>query len=205
MLSLVYEKALIRKGYKLIAGVDEVGRGPLAGPLVAAAVILPLDQTIKGLDDSKKLSPAQREKLFVKISAKAIAIGIGIAGHREIDRLNVGKANRLAMERAVSSLTVKPDFILIDGRCRIHFPAPQRGIAGGDAKCASIAAASIIAKVTRDNLMIDYAKQFPPYGFAKHKGYSTRSHLLALRKFGPCPIHRRSFSPVKFYKNINAF
>ncbi len=197
MLSLVYEKALIRKGYNLIAGVDEVGRGPLAGPLVAAAVILPSDQTIRGLNDSKKLSSAQREKLFVQIKAKAIAVGVGIAGHLEVDRLNVGKANQLAMERAVAKLKIKPDYILLDGgRCRINFPAPQRGITAGDAKCASIAAASIVAKVVRDRMMKKYHRLFPRYRFDRHKGYGTREHLRLLRRHGPSPIHRYSFQPV---------
>lgn len=174
-----------------------MGRGPLAGPLVAAAVILPADQAIKGIDDSKKLSPAQREKLFVKINAKAVAVGIGIAGHLEVDRLNVGKANRLAMERAVARLKVRPDFILLDGgRYRIDLPLPQRGITAGDAKCTSIAAASIVAKVVRDKMMRKYHRIFPRYRFDRHKGYGTREHLRLLRRHGPSPIHRFSFHPV---------
>lgn len=196
MPSFTYEKALYRKGFKLTAGVDEAGRGPLAGPIVAAAVILPAACPIKGLDDSKKLSPKKRERLFTQIKKNAVAIGIGMVGHSVIDRINIGKANLLAAKKAVENLNVPPDFILIDGKLRIDVPFPQRSIAGGDAKCASIAAASIIAKVTRDHLMKKYHAAYPEYGFDRHKGYGTRQHLLLLSRHGPCAIHRRSFYPV---------
>jgi ribonuclease HII len=197
MLSLAYEKRLARRGFKLVAGVDEVGRGPLAGPIVAAAVILPLDCSIKGLNDSKKLSPRQREKIFPQIRKQAIAIGLGSVGHRQIDRIGIGPANILAMERAIAALRTSPDHLLLDGgRSKVSSELPQKGITGGDRKCASIAAASISAKVIRDRLMVKYHKKFPLYGFAKHKGYGTRRHIGKIREFGPCPIHRRSFYPV---------
>lgn len=197
MPTFVYEKRLLRKGFKLIAGVDEAGRGPLAGPIVAAAVILPADCSIKGLDDSKKLSPQKRERLFVQIKKKALAIGIGIINHVIIDRINIGRANSLAIKKAIENVKILPDFVLLDGsKLKIDSPVPRRGIAGGDAKCSSIAAASIIAKVTRDRLMKEYHKKYPLYGFARHKGYGTPQHLEALARYGPCAIHRRSFSPV---------
>lgn len=197
MPSFVYEKQLLRKGFKLIAGADEAGRGPLAGPIVAAAVILPADCSIKGLDDSKKLSPQKRERLFVQIKKKALAIGIGIINHVIIDRINIGQANSLAIKKAIENLKILPGFVLLDGsKLKIDSPVPLRGIAGGDAKCNSIAAASIIAKVTRDRLMKEYHKKYPFYGFARHKGYGTPQHLEALKEYGPCAIHRRSFSPV---------
>lgn len=189
-----------RRGFRSVAGVDEAGRGPLAGPLVAAAVILPADQTIKGIDDSKKLSPRKREILFWQIRRKAIGIGIGVVSHSAIDRINVGQANFLAMKKAVERLKVTPDFLLVDGkRHKIDLPISQRGINSGDAKCASIAAASIIAKVTRDRLMRKYHKQYPLYGFDRHKGYGTKRHLQLLEKHGPCPIHRRSFYPISSF------
>jgi ribonuclease HII len=200
MPSLIYERTLSRRGFRSVAGVDEAGRGPLAGPLVAAAVILPADQTIKGIDDSKKLSPRKREILFWQIRRKAIGIGIGVVSHSAIDRINVGQANFLAMKKAVERLKVTPDFLLVDGkRHKIDLPISQRGINSGDAKCASIAAASIIAKVTRDRLMRKYHKQYPLYGFDRHKGYGTKRHLQLLEKHGPCPIHRRSFYPISSF------
>jgi len=200
MPSFVYENKLRIQGFLNIAGVDEVGRGPLAGPVVAAAVILPADCPIKGLDDSKKLSPEKRERLFIQIKKNAVAIGIGIVSHSVIDRINIGKANLLAAKIAVENLHVSPDFILIDGgRFRVDIPLPQRGITGGDGKCASIAAASIIAKVTRDRLMKKYHAKYPEYGFDKHKGYGTKQHFLLLSKYGPCAIHRRSFYPVSSF------
>jgi ribonuclease HII len=194
MLSYVYEKALFRKGYKLVAGVDEVGRGPLAGPIFAAAVILPLGCFIEGLNDSKKLSPQKRERLFHEIKEVAIDIGVASIGHSMIDRIGIGPANLLVMKRAVERLRIIPDFVLLDGkRYRIDIAVPQRAIISGDAKCPSIAAASIVAKVTRDRLMISYHRRFPLYGFAQHKGYGTRRHFQMLEKYGLCAIHRRSF------------
>jgi ribonuclease HII len=194
MLSLAYEKKLARKGFCLVAGVDEVGRGPLAGPLVAAAVILPLNCTIKGIDDSKKLTPQKREQLSPQIKKQAHAIGVARISHQLIDRLGVGRANLLAMKKAVESLSSTPDYLLIDGkRNKIDSFLRQEGIHKGDQKCASIAAASIIAKVVRDRIMRRYHQKYPHYGFDQHKGYGTRRHQEALRKYGPCAIHRRSF------------
>ncbi|MFH1347825.1 MAG: ribonuclease HII [Candidatus Margulisiibacteriota bacterium] len=193
--SFSIENKLREKGYSIIAGIDEVGRGPLAGPVVAAAVVLPEGTRIQGLADSKLLSAQAREKLFVKIRQKASAIGIGIVSHKLIDKLNIGKANLLAMKIAVENLGLYPDYLLIDGkRNKLEIPLPQTGINSGDKKCSSIAAASIIAKVTRDRLMLTLHKKYPEYRFDRHKGYGTREHFLMLKKFGPCPIHRRSFT-----------
>jgi len=196
-LSLRIEKKLAREGYKLIAGVDEVGRGPLAGPIVAAAVIFPPGINIPGLNDSKKLSRKQREALYPLIREKAIGCGIAAINNRVIDRINIGRANRLAMKRAVLKMAVRPDYLLIDGpMIRIDLPIEQEGITGGDHKCASIAAASIIAKVTRDRIMVKYHRKYPDYGFDEHKGYGTKKHLQRLMKYGPTSLHRRSFYPV---------
>ena len=181
----------------MIAGVDEAGRGPLAGPIVAAAVILPLSCRLPGLDDSKKLTPLQRERLFVEIKRQAIAIGLAAVGHRQIDKINIGRANLLVMELAVLKLKIKPEYLLLDGgRYRVALSLPQMGINGGDGRSTSIAAASVMAKVTRDRLMAEYHLRYPEYGFDRHKGYGTRRHLLALARCGPCPIHRRSFYPL---------
>lgn len=196
-MNLSYERRLHRRGIKCVAGVDEVGRGPLAGPVVAAAVILPLKEKIEGLDDSKKLTPKKREELCREIKKKALAIGVGRVGHKLIDKINIGRANLLAMRKAVEKLNIAPDFLLVDGeRNHIKISIPQRGISGGDRKCASIAAASIVAKVIRDKIMLRYHKKFPAYRFDQHKGYGTRLHLENLEESGPCPIHRRSFAPV---------
>lgn len=196
-MNLSYERRLYRKGIKCVAGVDEVGRGPLAGPVVAAAVVLSPEEKIEGLADSKKLTFKKRVELCREIRKKALGIGVGRVGHRLIDRLNIGRANLLAMKKAVEKLPVAPDFLLVDGeRNHIESPIPQRGISGGDRKCASIAAASIVAKVVRDKIMLRYHKKFPEYGFDLHKGYGTGMHLRKLKELGPCPIHRRSFSPV---------
>ena len=197
MPSLIYENRLRQKGYRLITGIDEVGRGPLAGPVVAAAVILPAKSAIKRLNDSKLLSADQRNRLSKQIRKKAVAISVGVAGHLESDRLNISGANRLAMERAVAGLNVKPDFLLIDGgRSRIKSDVPQQGLTGGDRKSAAIAAASIIAKVARDRMMQKYHYLYPRYRFDRHKGYGTALHNKLLRQLGPSPIHRRSFAPV---------
>ncbi|MBU0502189.1 MAG: ribonuclease HII [bacterium] len=178
-----------------IAGVDEAGRGPLAGPIVAAAVILPAKFSLPGLDDSKKLSPQKRDQLFVLIYQQALAVGVGRVSHKKIDQINIGRANILVMERAVQALSLRPDLVLIDGRIKLkNILIMQKSIVRGDQKFASIAAASIIAKVTRDRIMLRYHQKYPLYNFAKHKGYGTREHLTNLEKHGPCEIHRRSFT-----------
>ena len=190
-----YERRIWKIG-KLPAGVDEAGRGPLAGPVVAAAVILPKECEINGLNDSKKLSTQKREFLFDQIIRLAVSIGVGIVEPGEIDRLNILRAALLAMENAVMKLNPKPDFLLIDGNIETSLLIPQETVIGGDSTCNSIAAASIIAKVTRDLIMYDYHNIHPEYNFKKHKGYPTKEHFEALKKFGPCPIHRRTFKGV---------
>ncbi len=181
----------------LIAGVDEAGRGPLAGPVISAAVILDPNKKIKNLADSKKLSEIQRESLFVEICEKAIAFGIGRAEVFEIDRINILQATLLSMQRAVAALAVRPTEILIDGNCCPALAYPTRAIINGDNLVAEISAASILAKVTRDREMVMLDKIFPEYGFAKHKGYPTAMHRMILKIHGPCKIHRLSFGPVK--------
>jgi len=193
-----FEHKYANEGYRFICGVDEAGRGPLAGPVCAAVVILPMDIDIPGLNDSKKLTDKKRRELFSVICEKAIAYGIAFAGHEEIDKINILQATYLAMERAISKLQVKPDMALIDGNRAKDFGVPCQTIVGGDAKSASIAAASILAKVTRDNYMVDMAKQYPQYGFEVHKGYGTKAHYAALTEHGPSPIHRMTFLK-KFY------
>ena len=190
-----YERRIWKIG-KLPAGVDEAGRGPLAGPVVAAAVILPKECEINGLNDSKKLSHQKREILYHQIKAVAVSIGVGIIEPDEIDRINILRAALLAMEIAVKKLNPKPDFLLIDGNIRTSLLIPQQAVIGGDSICNSIAAASIIAKVARDLIMDDYHNIPPEYNFKKHKGYPTKEHYEALRKFGPCPIHRKTFRGV---------
>lgn len=184
------------RGFKQIAGIDEAGRGPLAGPVVAAAVILQPDQPIEGVNDSKKLSEKRREQLFELIMMQAAAVGIGLADAETIDRINILQATRQAMLEAVRTLPDSPDYLLIDGITTIDSPLPQQTIKQGDSRSASIAAASIIAKVTRDRLMLDYDVLYPAYGFARHKGYGSAMHLEALQKYGPCPIHRMTFARV---------
>ncbi|MDI6827354.1 MAG: ribonuclease HII, partial [Armatimonadota bacterium] len=179
------------------AGVDESGRGPLAGPVVAAAVVLPFECDISGIYDSKQLSPADREVAYERILNLALAVEVGIVDPEEIDRLNILNATYQAMRIAISKLTIVPDIFLVDG-----YPIPQIGIVEGDCKSASIAAASIIAKVTRDRLMLDYDKLYPQYGFAKHKGYPTEEHLQNLAIYGPCEIHRKTFGPVAQELNL---
>ncbi len=196
-LSSVYERKLIRQGIQLIAGLDEVGCGPLAGPLVAAAVILPHKFSLPGLNDSKQLTVKARERLCREIKKIAVSCGVAAVDHRTIDRINIRQANLLAMKRAVEALAVTPQYLLVDGgRHRVALKIAQVGISGGDRKCASIAAASIIAKVTRDALMVEYHLKYPRYGFARNMGYGTAEHLAALERYGPCPIHRRSFAPL---------
>ncbi|HEX3034878.1 MAG TPA: ribonuclease HII [Thermodesulfobacteriota bacterium] len=181
---------------KIAAGVDEAGRGPLAGPVVAAAVILSNECEISGLNDSKKLSPQQREKLFDCIRNQAVSLGVGIIEPEEIDKINILRAALRAMEIAVKNLNPQPDFLFIDGNIRTSILIPQETIVDGDAICSSIAAASIIAKVTRDSIMANYHNIYPEYNFKQHKGYPTKEHFESLRKYGPCPIHRRTFRGV---------
>lgn len=180
-----------------IAGVDEVGRGPLAGPVVTAAVILDPDNPITGLDDSKKLTEKRRDSLALEIREKALCYAIGRAGQSEIDELNIFHASLLAMKRAIESLTIKPDHVLVDGKFCPQIAFSCQAVIKGDAKVAAISAASILAKVCRDNEMIIMDDTYPGYGFAKHKGYPTRVHIAALQKLGVCAIHRRSFKPVQ--------
>ena len=192
------EDACKEEGYRLICGVDEAGRGPLAGPVCAAAVILPEHLEIPGLNDSKKLSDKRRRELFPIIQESALAYGIGFASPEEIDEINILQATFLAMRRAISQLHVTPDLALIDGNRETDFGVPCRTVVKGDSLSANIAAASVLAKVTRDDLMLELAKTYPQYGFDVHKGYGTQAHYAALRQFGPCPIHRKSFLK-KFY------
>ena len=192
-----YEKEAWEKGFRRVAGVDEAGRGPLAGPVVAAAVILPADAALEGVDDSKKLTPAKREDLLVRIGEKALAVGVGQASVAEIDELNIYHAARLAMERAIAALSEKPDYLLTDAMPLPSLDAiPQKPLIHGDALSLSIASASIVAKVTRDRLMGELHRKYPAYGFEGHKGYGTEEHLKALQSHGPCPEHRLSFGPV---------
>lgn len=180
-------------GLQVICGVDEAGRGPLAGPVCAAAVILPKHLRIPGLTDSKKLTDKKRRELFPIIQEQAIAYGIGLASESEIDEINILQATFLAMRRAMDQLSVRPEIALIDGNRETDFGLPVKTVVKGDSLSANIAAASILAKVTRDNLMVELAQQYPEYGFEIHKGYGTKAHYEALRTYGPCPIHRRSF------------
>jgi len=197
-----YELQARSAGHLLIAGLDEVGRGPLAGPVVAACVVLPDDFSLDGINDSKKLTERQRERAEARIRAEAVAIGLGVVEPETIDRINILQASRQAMREAFLSLDrppdcIRPDCVLIDGLPVPAFPcAHQQAIVGGDGLCASIAAASIVAKVARDRMMRAYDAVYPEYGFAGHKGYGAARHLEALRVHGPCPIHRRSFAPV---------
>ena len=192
------EDDLRANGYELICGVDEAGRGPLAGPVCAAAVILPRDAEIPGLNDSKNLSDKKRRELFPIIKEKAICYGIGLASHEEIDEINILQATYLAMGRALAQLVVTPQQVLIDGNRTKDFGLPVKTVVHGDSLSMSIAAASVLAKVTRDDLMLEMAKEYPQYGFEIHKGYGTKAHYEALRTFGVCPIHRNSFLK-KFY------
>ncbi len=188
-----FENELRLKGYKLIGGIDEVGRGPLAGPVVTAVVILPDDCKILGINDSKKLSAKKREELSELIKNEAIAYSFGSASPAEIDEINILQATYRAMRKAISSLAVKADFIIADAVTIPEIDVPQRGIIHGDAKSITIGAASIIAKVERDAMMDEYDKVFPEYSFAKNKGYGSAEHIMSLKKYGPCPIHRSSF------------
>lgn len=197
-----YERACREEGLRVICGVDEAGRGPLAGPVCAAAVILPpeldVERALPGLNDSKKLSDQKRRELFEKIRNCAVAYGIAYASQEEIDEINILQATFLAMGRAVDSLGLKPDVALVDGNRAPELGIPVQTIVKGDSLSASIAAASILAKVSRDDLMLRMAEEYPRYGFEVHKGYGTKRHYAALSQFGPCPIHRRTFLK-KFY------
>jgi ribonuclease HII len=195
--TLALEKIAQIQGFLRVAGVDEAGRGPLAGPVMAAAVILPEGLRIPEVDDSKKLSPQKRERLFDVIMSQAISVGIGVVGPAVIDRINILQATRLAMLDAVAQLSPQPDYILIDGITAINSPIPQKTVKKGDSLSLSIAAASIIAKVTRDRMMIEMDLVFPGYGLAGHKGYGSVQHLDAIRLLGPSPIHRMTFGGVK--------
>ena len=195
--TLMFEKAAYGKGFSFVAGIDEAGRGPLAGPVMAAAVILPAGLLISGVDDSKKLTPYRREKLFDIIMTQAVSVGIGSIGPAEIDQINILQATRRAMLSAVQQLTPQPDYLLIDGISTIDSLVPQKTIKKGDSLSLSIAAASIIAKVSRDRFMIDMDVMYPGYGFAGHKGYGSAAHLEAIRKLGPSSIHRLTFGGVK--------
>lgn len=190
---LMEERLLWNKGYRLVAGVDEAGRGPLAGPVVAAAVILPRNTAITGLNDSKQLSPAARESLFPEIHRLAIAVATGVVSEEVIDRLNIYEAAMQAMREALDNLAHKPEVVLVDGFPIRHLVLPQKAIKGGDARALSIAAASVIAKVSRDRIMTELNKRYPGYGFDRNKGYATLEHRLALSRQGPSPVHRRSF------------
>ena len=193
-----YEHACYDEGYDIVCGVDEAGRGPLAGPVCAAAVILPRDLQIESLNDSKKLTDKRRRALFDVITAQAVSYGIAFASEQEIDEINILQATFLAMRRALDQLSVRPAIALIDGNRETDFGLPVRTIVKGDSLSANIAAASVLAKVTRDDFMLEQAQRYPQYGFDVHKGYGTRAHYEALRQYGPCPIHRRSFLK-KFY------
>lgn len=198
---LFYERLLWGQGLDLVCGVDEVGRGPLAGPVVASAVVFPKEVSLSGVKDSKKLTPEKREELFELIHENALDVGIGIVNEKIIDQMNILNASLLAMQKAIKKLKRKPDVVLIDGNQKIpHLPIPQIAVVKGDSLSLSIAAASIIAKVTRDRLMDKCHKKFPHFCFDENRGYSSKSHLEALKNFGPCEIHRKSFKTVKLLK-----
>ena len=187
------ENEIYDSGLSPLCGVDEAGRGPLAGPVCAAAVILPRGTVIEGLNDSKKLSEKRREALYDEIIGKAIAFGVAFASVEEIEEKNILEATFLAMNRAIEKLSVVPALVLIDGNRNKGIALPSRCVIGGDGKCADIAAASILAKVTRDRYMLEMAEKYPQYGFDRHKGYGTAAHYAAIREYGPSPIHRMSF------------
>lgn len=193
-----FEKEAKQAGHRLIAGIDEVGRGPLAGPVVAAAVILPEDCELLGLNDSKQLSAKKREELYNQIQNQAVSIGIGMVDHVEIDQINIYQASKKAMGMAIEDLDFVPDYLLIDAM-ELDIKTPQKSLIKGDARSISIAAASIIAKIFRDRLMKDYAKLFPGYAFEKNAGYGTKEHIEGIKDQGICPIHRKTFAPVKYY------
>jgi ribonuclease HII len=192
-LDCAYERRHWAAGTALVAGIDEAGRGPLAGPVVAAAVVFPPEVWIQGVDDSKALDPATRAALFDVIAGSAMDVSVAVVSHEEIDALNIYRATMKAMHDAVAGLRRAPGHLLVDGPRFAHPSIPSTPVVGGDAKCFSIAAASIVAKVSRDRLMVEYDRLYPGYGFARHKGYGTAAHMEAIRERGPCPIHRTSF------------
>jgi ribonuclease HII len=194
-----FERMYYRQGYQRIAGLDEVGRGPLAGPVVASAVILPKEGIGEELFDSKKIPPKKREELYKIILSKALGVGIGMVGQEEIDLLNIFQATLKAMALAIENLPILPDFLLIDGLQSLRLSIPQKPIRKGDQLSNSIAAASIVAKVTRDRMMLEYHQKYPQYNFAKHKGYGTKEHRMAIERFGICELHRKTFRGVKEY------
>ncbi len=194
-----FERQAHKSGYSLIAGIDEAGRGPLAGPVVSAAVVLPESFHVDDVDDSKQLTPKKRADLFPRIQEAALAVGVGIVAAETIDRINILQAALLSMAKAVENLAIQPDYLLIDGSFPIPMDLPQNALPKGDSLSISIAAASIIAKVTRDRMMVVFDRTYPEYGFSQHKGYPTRAHREAIRKFGCSPIHRKTFKGVKEY------
>jgi ribonuclease HII len=196
---LLWERQMAKHGYKIIAGIDEAGRGPLAGPVVAAAVVLPMDFRIDGINDSKKLTSKQRDTAYEYITKAAAHIGLGVVSPQEIDQINILQATCKAMRIAFEAIGAKVDICLIDGLPMKNFGHPHKAIVGGDGKSASIAAASIIAKVTRDRIMCKYDSIYPGYGFASHKGYGSELHLRMIREMGICEIHRKSFAPIRDY------
>ncbi len=193
---LLHERNLNNSGYSSIAGVDEAGRGPLAGPVVAGAVIIKNFKFKERIDDSKKLTAKSRERAYGEILKKSI-VGVGIIDEKTIDRINIYQATKKAMQTAISRLNIPPDYVIVDGNMKIATKCPLKCIVGGDSKSLSIAAASIVAKVTRDRIMVEYDKQYPEYGFARHKGYGTREHMVAIKNHGASPIHRNSFRPIR--------
>lgn len=196
---LHFEQMLRRQGYVRVAGIDEAGRGPLAGPVVASAVILPETFDLPGLNDSKKISPRLRDTLFPQILQQALDYGIGLAHANEVDDLNVLQATLLAMRRAIARLKTPADYLLVDGITPVPLPVEQKTLKQGDSRSLSIAAASVLAKVVRDRLMVTYDSRFPGYGFAAHKGYGSAAHCEAIARLGPCPLHRGTFRGVKEY------
>lgn len=198
--TLKEEKKLWRQGYQFIAGLDEVGRGAWAGPLVAAAVIMPLKKKIRGVNDSKKLIPQKREKLYIEITQSALAWSVCVIENYEIDKKGISAANRQALVKAAAKLHRQPDYLLVDALKIRHGKIPVKSVIKGDEKIYSIAAASIVAKVTRDEIMRSYHKQYPHFHFHRHKGYGTARHRQELKKYGTLPIHRRSFSPIKDFE-----
>lgn len=201
--TLDVEFSLLQQGFPLIAGLDEAGRGSWAGPVVAAAVVLPLERLreepalLDGVDDSKRLTVLRREAAADRVWKVALGVGVGLASPALVDALGIVAATRLAMRQAVGRLDLAPKFLLVDGRLRLNLPLPQRALVRGDANSLSIAAASVVAKVYRDALLRDWAHLFPGYGFERHKGYGTRQHAQALARLGPCPLHRRSYAPLR--------
>lgn len=211
--SLAYERSLWNQGYRRVAGTDEAGRGPLAGPVVAACVILPPGCEVRRFRDSKQLTPAVRRELAAQIAGLAgVGLGVGVVEPAEIDRLNILQASLLAMKQAVEALAAAtganrcaallPDFLLVDGKFKVPLVLPQQALVRGDSRSASIAAASIVAKVRRDAIMAEYHRQFPQYNFIQHQGYGTAEHLRLLRRHGPCPIHRQTFGPVRTWQEV---